>query len=305
MKKLRKWMSRNLNSVWNCIVFGTACTALSIDIIIAAMSLIGLDDLWGGLLVYASINLFFIALFIAVRIFIAPHRNDSDIIDDNFSGISKKSRIFKKSSDQLLNGEPSQALNGFKTIEENFSESLSMSESALLCFYIARCYDVMGFLPNAVRYYGLSEEKGFDKDLMKVLFARALGKMNDISEALERYNDILEKDNVYSPYIRTDIGNMYLNVNDAESALKWFNEAIEKHENYASALAGAAVAHTMLHEFDKGEEMCRLALVHNVDSPDDFMSYFKRIQAAVLMESHTAEAKRSFEKERIGALNSK
>ena len=262
MKKLRKWMSRNLNSVWNCIVFGTACTALSIDIIIAAMSLIGLDDLWGGLLVYASINLFFIALFIAVRIFIAPHRNDSDIIDDNFSGISKKSRIFKKSSDQLLNGEPSQALNGFKTIEENFSESLSMSESALLCFYIARCYDVMGFLPNAVRYYGLSEEKGFDKDLMKVLFARALGKMNDISEALERYNDILEKDNVYSPYIRTDIG-------------------------------------------DKGEEMCRLALVHNVDSPDDFMSYFKRIQAAVLMESHTAEAKRSFEKERIGALNSK
>ena len=86
--------------------------------------------------------------------------------------------------------------------------------------------------------------------------------------------------------MRVEIGRMYIKLNDGENALKWFNEAIDRRECYANALGGAAIAYTLLRNFDKGEELYRMALLNNIDDPTGYSGYYKEIQAAVLLEAH-------------------
>ena len=82
----------------------------------------------------------------------------------------------------------------------------------------------------------------------------------------------MDTDYKYSDHMRCGDGQrMYIKLNDGETALKWFNEAIERREDYANALGGAAIAHTLLGHFDKGEELYKLAMLNNIDDPVDFI----------------------------------
>ena len=71
---------------------------------------------------------------------------------------------------------------------------------------------------------------------------------------------------------------------EVDAALKWFNEAIERREQYASALGGAAIAQTMLHNLEEGESLYRQALLNHIDDSISFTRYYKEVQAAVMLE---------------------
>ena len=53
------------------------------------------------------------------------------------------------------------------------------------------------------------------------------------------------------------------------------------------ALGGAAIAQNMLHNFKEGEELYRAAMLNNIEDPKTYSNYYKEIQAAVLLETHT------------------
>lgn len=217
-------------------------------------------------------------------------RRDADIVGDHFSGFGRKNRIFNKSLEQLLDDKPNYALRGFKFIEENYPDKTTDYEKTILQFYIARSYDEMNFFPNALRYYEKAINAGFLHEIIMLMYARCLGNNGDFKQALTEYNKISNNpESIYGMYVNTDIGRMYLKNNDAENAVKWYEKAIEKHENYAVALGEAAVAYTMLHRFDKGEELYRAALLNNISDTKGYTAYYKKIQAAALSESHTKE----------------
>lgn len=246
----------------------------------------------GALLV---LNIIGIAGSVLIAASKEPAGYDSDIIGNNFTGFSKKSRLFKKSLDNFFHGAPNYSLSGLNRLEEEFGGSLTDSEKAIVHFYTARCYDVMDYYPNAMKYYDIAEKDGFDNPILRFFKARCVCSMGDTDEAVELYMKILSDENdIFRQYVRTDIGRMYLNANDAESALKWYSEAIDRHENYADALGGAAIAHTMLHNFKEGENLYRAALLNRIHDPDGYSDYYKRIQAAALTESHTTEALNKF-----------
>ena len=71
-------------------------------------------------------------------------------------------------------------------------------------------------------------------------------------------------------------------------ALKWFSEAVERHEDYGNALGGCAIAYTLLHDFEKGEDFYRKAILNHVPDSQGFTSYYKEIQAASLLENKSA-----------------
>lgn len=246
----------------------------------------------GTLLVLNVIGITGALLFTASQ---EPAGYDIDIIGSNFKGFSKKSRLFKKSLDHFFHGAPNYSLSLLNRLEEEFGGSLKSSEKAVLHFYTARCYDVMDYYPNAMKYYEMAENDGFSNPILRLFKARCICSMGDSDEAVELYMEILSDENdIFRQYVRTDIGRMYLNANDAESALKWYNEAIERHENYGDALGGAAIAQTMLHNFKEGENLYRSALLNHIHDPDGYSDYYKRIQAAALTESHTTEALNKF-----------
>lgn len=290
MKKLGKSIRKLLNSFRSTVVFGTFLSTVCFYVIAVIMALTGVPEIMYIVGIMFLINLVYVGVPMFIMMLCKPHKYDAEIIGDNFIGIGKKNSIFSSSVKELLTGRADQALNGFKLLEEDFSDKLEPSEKAVLNFYIARCYDVMDYLPNALKYYGEAERLGFDHDILPFMCARCTGSMGDTDEAIGIYKKIIENNNNdYRMFVRTDIGKMFLHLNDAENALKWFGEAAELHENYAEALGGAAVAHTMLHHFEQGEVLYRAALLNNINNPDSYTDYYKRVQAAVLTECHTKE----------------
>ena len=104
--------------------------------------------------------------------------------------------------------------------------------------------------------------------------------MGDIENALSLYNDVMyDRSTPVYQYVRTDIGKMYIKQDDAENALKWYQEAMDRHENYADAVAGAAIANLMLHNFDEAEKLYRKALLNRINI--GFIQYYKEIKNAV------------------------
>lgn len=290
MKKLKGIMKKLVRDFRDAVIFGTAVAVLIFYCISVLFFFIGDKEFNTALSILLALNIISVIAVLLLYIARKPHRYDSELIGMNFMGFGRQNRIFDKSVEALLNGGPAAALAGLKKIEEEYLHKLTDYEKALLFFYIARSYDEMFFFPNAIRYYEKSKDAGFAHDILELMYARCLGSNGDTRQALAQYDKILSaSDNIYAPYVRTDIGRMYMKQNDAEMALKWYDEAIEKHENYAVALGEAAVAHTMLHHFDKGEELYRAALLNNIPDTNGYTAYYKKIQAAALSESHTKE----------------
>lgn len=220
----------------------------------------------------------------------AYHRYDEDIIGEAFTGIDKKSTVFELALDVF-------AANKFKHALEMFIEigngrfNLSNKEKGVLAFYCGRCYQIMGFYPNALYQYEQAESYNVIPDIMPLFIARCHAETGNTTKAFELYTKYRGSEYKFKSYVDTEIGQMYLRQNKIENALKWYLKAVNKHENYAEALGGAAVAYTILHKFDKGEECYRAALLNHINDSENFTSYYKEIQAAALMESHTAECR--------------
>lgn len=301
MKKLKAILKKLIRDFCDAVVFGTFVGVVIFYCISVVFLLVGDPEFTAVIAALLVLNIISVTAVMLLYMARAPHKCDPEIIGDNFIGMGKKNKLFRQSVEDLLKFRVNKALSGFKLLEEKYCEKLTPSEKAVLNFYIARCYDIMDFRPNAARYYELATQQGLQHKILPLFYARCMGNMGDIDEAIELYTKILEdKNSDYRMFVRTDIGRMFLRLNDGEKALKWYEEAMEKRENYAEALGGAAIAYTMLHNFQKGEELYRAAMLNEISDAEGFADYFKKVQAAALLETHTKEAVAAFKNEEAG-----
>lgn len=215
------------------------------------------------------------------------HRYDDELVGKAFTGINRKSAIFEKGLELFHHNDFRIALEIFTDLEDE-KYSKTQREQGVVSFYRGRCYDIMGAFPNALICYEKAVENNFHYDGIPLLIARANFENGETQRAVDIYKGLLdsERENQYERIVRTSLGHIYLKTGDSETALKWFQDAIDRHENYAEALAGAAIAQTTLHNFEEGDKLYRLALINNIENSENFTSYYKEIQAAALLESN-------------------
>ncbi len=218
--------------------------------------------------------------------FFAFHKYDDELIGDNFTGFGKKDNIFAEALDTLFDKKVKKALDLFISLKDY---ELTESEKGVMYFYIARCYQLMGYFSNAYTNYETAVSYGFENDLVPLFMSRCCSDMGEIEKAVEIYNKACENNNEYTAVFRTDIGRMYLSENNAREALKWFLEAVEKREDYSNALGGCAIAYTLIHDLKNGEDYYKKALLNNIPNPDDFTSYYKKIQASVVLDGKSSD----------------
>lgn len=292
MKKLLTLLQRFINSFCHAVVFGTFLGVVTFY----AFTLFlfkepGFAMFFGMLLGYNAVAVAFCCLVAVFGKKRPLHKYDDELVGDNFTGFGKKIRIFHQAQESFLYARYNKALAGFQRLEDEFADKTTDEEKALVCFYTARCYQIMNYAPNAVKYFESAEQSRRAPKINSFFYARALGENGDTCEAAELFRKILaDETNPYRIFVRCEAGRMYLQLNDGKTALEWFGEAMKNHEDYANALGGAAVAHTILHNFKDGEELYRQALLNHIDDPDGFTDYYKRVQAAALVETHTPEA---------------
>ncbi|HAE52016.1 MAG TPA: hypothetical protein DCG30_02015 [Ruminococcus sp.] len=285
MKKFRSIIVKFLNNFSGAFVFGTSVSVVVFYFFyfILILFMDGERDLT-PVIAMITVHIITLVFVFIMKINENFHKYDPELIGDNFVGFNKKCRMFKKNLELLFSHRVNYALNGFKAMEEEYDKNMDNGEKSVLNFYIARCYDLMGFYPNAARYYQSSKNFGFRNRVIDFLSARCAGSMGDIENALIMYNDIMyDESTPICHYVRTDIGKMYIKHDDAENALKWYTEAMEKHENYADAAAGAAIANLMLHNFEEADRLYRTALLNRVKDIIGFTEYYKEIKNAVCM----------------------
>ena len=238
----------------------------------------------------------FIGVFCAV--FIRVHKNfhshDQEIIGSNFVGISKKCRIFAQALDDLFSRHHRKALDGFKLIESDYADQLENGEAAINAFYIGRCYELMGYYPNALKYYAQAKNLGFSDKVLPFLTARCTGANGDTGEAVELYMEVLsDRKSPFRNYVRTDIGRMYVRNDQPEEALKWYDEAINKRQNYSEALGGAAIATALLGQTESSEKLFRMAILNRINDPVSFTAYYRTVRGSVKAQEDIRSAGQS------------
>ena len=206
------------------------------------------------------------------------HLYDEELIGRSFTGLNRSSVIFEQALELFHKNAFRMALEMFTDLEIS-GEKLSQQETAILEFYRGRCYHILDTYPNAILCYWKARENGFYIPEMSIFEARCHVGSGNYEKAEALYKELMTKDYKYRDRIRCELGNMYLKMDDGLTALKWFGESIEKHENYASAVGGAAIAQAMLGNTEKSAELYRLAILNNIDNADDFKHYYRGIIA--------------------------
>ena len=214
------------------------------------------------------------------------HKYDDELIGGAFTGINHRSLVFEKGLDLFHSGDFRAALEVFTDLGRD-DKKLSVEETAVNEFYRGRCYHILDACPNAVICYENAEKNGFYIPELPIFIARCHAQNGYTEKAKSLYESLIRDDYQYSNRIRCEIGDMYLKLNQGETALKWFEEAIERRESYASALGGAAIAQTMLHHLKEGESLYRQALLNNIEDSIGFTRYYKEVQAAVMLEHNS------------------
>ena len=213
------------------------------------------------------------------------HQFDDDLIGNAFTGINHRSRCFEKGLNLFHRGDFRNALEVFTDLSKE-EKDMSVKEKSVNEFYRGRCYHILEAFPNAIICYENAVENGFSIPELPIFIARCYAENGGIKKAEELFIGLMREDYKYYSRIRCELGNMYLKLNDGETALKWFNEAIERREQYANALGGAAIAHILLHNPEKSEALYTQALLNHIEDSVGFTRYYKEIQAAVMLESH-------------------
>ncbi|MDR0944328.1 MAG: hypothetical protein LBM41_07350 [Ruminococcus sp.] len=201
---------------------------------------------------------------------ISPPPYDKRIIGKNFDGMSRVCRLFYRSYRQLIEGDISDALNGFIAVRES---NLKKSEMAVVCYFLGRCYQHMGYPTNAANFFRESINNGIGLDEVYTLCGREMVACGNFTAAEEVYNELLATQSK-SDYIYTDIGMLYIKANDAEKALEAFSTSIKKHMNYAFALGGCALAYLLKKDAKNASFFFGQAVVNNIDDIDGFTEYY-------------------------------
>lgn len=169
------------------------------------------------------------------------------------------------------------ALDKYKELED---ENLSDKQRSVLCFYTARCYQLMGYPSNGVIFYKQAIELGLDTNDTYLLTARCLTQNGRFDEAVEYYTILLERD-CYFDFIYTDIGIAYLKKGDGEKALENFERSVDEGKNYSFALGGCSLACLQLKNLEKSNEYYKKALTCNMDDVSGFKTFYCNIAEAV------------------------
>ncbi|MGN0580458.1 MAG: tetratricopeptide repeat protein [Ruminococcus sp.] len=271
----------------DAIIFGTFTGVIffyifSVVFGIANRTKLSLISSAGILLVF---NCMGIVLALLVTMKRAPHRFDPDLIGDCFTGVGKNARLFRNALKIFEIGNYPEVINRLRAIEER---GLSDRELSVIYFYIARSYHIMEYFPNALKYYEMSAEKGMEHDVLKFLTARCTGELGDADKAMELYTAILnDEKSELRGLVRSEIGKMLLSREEPEKALKWIEEAIDLHENYAENLGNAALCCAMLGS-EKAEKYYRLAMLNHISEPGAFADYYKNVSESYREKSDTA-----------------
>ena len=285
--------ARRTKRVISCLAKAAVRGLASAGSVLASAALVlkltyGLDEVpvGKGLVFFAAVFFFsFIAFFAleirsyGLRIF---HKYDENIIGDAFTGVDRDSRMFEAGVHTFMSGDFRGALEYFTDLDAD-NDGLSDEEQGVLSFYRGRCYQIMNLFPNAAANYENAVKHGFRLPELPLFMSRCYFETGDVRKAVSLMKEIMDTDHQYSSRARYEIGNICLRNNDRESALKWFSEAIEKHECYAESLGGAAVCYTLDRDFTKSEEYYQKALLNDIENPGAFMNYYKKVQAAVVL----------------------
>lgn len=281
--RLRKWLLRISKRYAESVRTGASAAVIAVSIVGVVMALAGHDEYLTPVL---ALLLAALAGSAVVFIGTAPHYfhdHDSDLIEERFIGFSRKCRIFCDSLEELFSGSINAALRGFLSIENDLSDKTTDMEKAVNAYYLGRCYYLLGYLPNALRYFELSSKRGLTHPAARYMTAKVTGAMGEIENAKEMLMVILDdKDDPFSNYVRYEIGNIYLRNNDPETAMKWYEESMKRHEHVKSVAVAASLACLMMHDISRAEEMKRLALVNGIPDASKYIAVFNHMKDSVL-----------------------
>lgn len=207
---------------------------------------------------------------------------DIKIIGKNFRWYKRGGLRFKSAYECWLEWKLGDSLR----LWQELLDGVPLSEEAqgIVEFFIARCYQLMGYAPNSIRYFEPAFEHGTDNDAIRIFYARALTSVGDFDGALEQYQ-ILEERSCEESCLYTDIGLVYTKKGDGEKALHYFRLSMEKFQNYAFALSGCAIAYLLLKNMPESERYVQLAILNHLDSPEDFYQYYEEVKKATFINS--------------------
>lgn len=169
------------------------------------------------------------------------------------------------------------ALEKFKELEE---KNLTESQRSVLCFYMGRCYQLMGYPSNGAKYFEQALEYGLELNDTYLLAARCLVQNGRYDKAVEYYNILLDR-SCYFDFIYTDIGIAYLKKGDGEKALEYFNKSLDEGKNYSFALGGCSLAYLLMKDLEKSREYYKKALTCNMDDVNGFKIFYCNIAESV------------------------
>lgn len=168
------------------------------------------------------------------------------------------------------------ALNKYNELEE---KELNDNQRAVLCFYIGRCYHLMGYPTNGAKYYLEALNLGLKFNDLYLLLARCLVQNGRFDDAIKYYNIMLEQ-NSYYDFIYTDIGITYLKMGDSKKALEFFEKSIAEGKNYSFALGGCSLAYLQMKNLEKSKEYYCEALRCNMEDVNGFKVFYCNIAEA-------------------------
>jgi tetratricopeptide (TPR) repeat protein len=192
------------------------------------------------------------------------------LISGAFSGSGKTSKTFRKAYAMLHSGDLADALDCFNELK---NAKLRKNERAVLCFYLGRCYEVMGYPTNAANYYREAIDADIGLDEVYLIAARAYTSNGSFTEAEEVYGSLLRR-NTKLENVYTDLGMVYIKANEPDKALETFSKSLKLHHNYSFALGGCALAYLLKSDTVNARFFFSQAIINNIDDTDGFTEYY-------------------------------
>jgi tetratricopeptide (TPR) repeat protein len=195
---------------------------------------------------------------------------ESRLIGNAFKGAGGNAKTFRRALTQLRSGDLAGALDLFNELK---NAKLTGRERSVLCFYLGRCYEVMGYPTNAAKFYREALENGIGIDEVYLIAARAYTSNGSFTEAEELYGSLLTRgtklENIY-----TDLGMVYIKANNPDKALETFSKALKLHHNYSFALGGCALAYLLKSDTVNARFFFSQAIINNIDDSEGFSEYY-------------------------------
>ncbi len=289
---MRKFFSRFAAAVVQAAPIGSLLALILFYIAVLSAELLRAEisvQVWLAALV--ALHVFSLAVMTLYIFAAGTHKYDSDIVGSSFVGFSKKCRSFDRALELHFNHRVTASLDEFKLLAEEQSDRMTTDEKAIVSFYTGRCYEQLGFYPNALICYERAAEQGFRNCILPFLTARCTGANGDAEQAVALYEKVLsDSDSPFRNHVYVDIGRMYLDRNEPSEALSWFNKGIENRHSLPEAYGGAAIAQLMLGDLEESDRLYRAALVSHIKDPNGFTEYYKRILSSVMLKKDTQTA---------------